>query len=162
MMRYIGNFAHMLIQDKIDFMLENQGTIEPNFDNECYSPEVNSDAAKWIKLYPKHTWESWDIAKEDILSDQPIDFKKNYKIEVIKQVPGSFIPAHMDPNPFTTKRYALSLVDYELGHVLVWGDDFISNYKRGDMWEIQDISQRHFSCNMGYTTRLMAQITVWD
>jgi hypothetical protein len=79
--------------------------------------------------------------------------------------PGEFQAMHIDPqltevnNPV---RYTMFLQDWEPGHIFVWDDQYIANYKAGDMYEWSDPMTVHGPANIGYNTRYTLQITMYD
>jgi len=79
--------------------------------------------------------------------------------------PGEFQAMHIAPqlteviNPV---RYTMFLQDWEPGHIFVYDDKYISNYKAGDMFEWSDSMTVHGPANIGYNTRYTLQITMYD
>lgn len=84
---------------------------------------------------------------------------------ITKMMPGDFMPMHIDPHTEQEKnaqRFWIPLQDWDLGHVFVYEDQIISNYKTGDMWEYENPHALHGAANIGLTTRVVLQITVHE
>jgi hypothetical protein len=79
--------------------------------------------------------------------------------------PGEFQAIHIDPqlteviNPV---RYTMFLQDWEPGHIFVWDNKYIADYKAGDMYEWSCPMTVHAPANIGYNTRYTLQITLHD
>jgi hypothetical protein len=79
--------------------------------------------------------------------------------------PGEFQAMHIDPQLTEVNnsvRNTMFLQDWEPGHVFVWDDKYIANYKAGDMYEWSDPMTVHGPANIGYNTRYTLQITMYD
>ena len=72
---------------------------------------------------------------------------------------------HIDPhlvevaNPV---RYTMFLQDWEPGHIFVYDDQMLSNYKAGDLYEWSDPMIVHGVVNIGFNNRYTLQITMHD
>jgi len=83
----------------------------------------------------------------------------------VKLLPGQMQSMHIDPhlvevaNPV---RYTMFLQDFEPGHIFVYDDKMINNYKSGDVFEWSDPMIVHGVVNIGYNTRYTLQITMHD
>jgi hypothetical protein len=83
----------------------------------------------------------------------------------IKLNPGEFQAMHIDPHTLDVAnlvRYTIFLQDWEPGHIFVWDDKYIANYKAGDMYEWSDSLSMHGPANIGYNPRYTLQITLND
>jgi hypothetical protein len=54
------------------------------------------------------------------------------------------------------------LEDWKPGHVFIWEDQYISNYKAGDLYKWYDPMMYHGVVNIGHETRYTLQITTHD
>ena len=84
---------------------------------------------------------------------------------IIKLFPGQMQPMHFDPHLINKKnpqRYTMFLEDWKPGHVFVWDDKYISNYKAGDLFKWYDPMMYHGVVNIGHETRYTLQITTYD
>lgn len=84
---------------------------------------------------------------------------------LVKIKPGQFQPVHFDPhltgavNPL---RCTMFLQDWEPGHIYVYNDKMITDYKAGDIFMWDDEWQMHGVANIGYNTRYTIQIAMYD
>lgn len=83
----------------------------------------------------------------------------------VKLLPGEMQAMHIDPHLVDVKnpvRYTMFLQDFHPGHIFVWEDKMISNYKMGDIYEWSDPTIIHGCVNISYKTRYTMQITMHD
>jgi hypothetical protein len=83
----------------------------------------------------------------------------------VKLYPGEFQAMHIDPHLTDVKdpiRYTMFLQDWEPGHIFVWDNQYIADYKAGDMYEWSDPMTIHGPANIGYNTRYTLQITLHE
>jgi hypothetical protein len=83
----------------------------------------------------------------------------------VKLLPGEMQALHIDPHLVEVKnpvRYTMFLKDFEPGHIFVYDDKMISNYKAGDVYEWSDPMIVHGVVNIGYNTRYTLQVTMHD
>jgi hypothetical protein len=59
-------------------------------------------------------------------------------------------------------RYTMFLQDWQPGHIFVYDDKTISNYKAGDVFEWSDPELLHGVANLSFTPRYTLQITSHD
>ena len=79
--------------------------------------------------------------------------------------PGEFQAMHVDPHLTEVDdfvRYTMFLQDWEPGHIFVYDDKILTNYKAGDMYEWNDPMCVHGPANIGYNIRYTLQITLND
>ena len=161
-MQYIGNFKDWINPKWIEYLLNNEGARRPGHapipDVEEFrkGPDAGYDLSSTY-------WHSYDPTNCDLQIPCPLD--PNLKMEwwFIKMYPGNFIPMHRDIFEFDgAKRYWMPLQDYENGHVFIYKDDFIKDYKAGDLWTYDYSNDIHGACNIGYTTRLTFQFTTYE
>jgi hypothetical protein len=83
----------------------------------------------------------------------------------IKLLPGQMQPMHIDPHLVEVEnpiRYTMFLEDFTPGHIFVYDDKIMSNYKAGDVYEWSDPMTIHGVVNIGFTTRYTLQVTYHD
>ena len=78
-----------------------------------------------------------------------------------KMTPGQFMPMHTDPHAHDKpcKRYWMPLQDYTSGHVFIYKDEMITDYKAGDVYQFDNEIDIHGAANIGHTCRIMMLIT---
>lgn len=84
---------------------------------------------------------------------------------IIKMMPGDFMPMHIDPHTHYEKnssRFWMPLIDWEMGHIFVYEDQVIANYKAGDLWEYTDAQALHGAANIGLVPRVILQISLYE
>lgn len=84
---------------------------------------------------------------------------------IVKLKPGQYQTVHQDPHLYTSVnpvRYTLYLQDWQPGHIFVYKDKTISNYKAGDLFEWDDPLMEHAVANISSTTRYSLQISMQD
>ena len=78
-----------------------------------------------------------------------------------KMTPGQFTPMHSDPHTFERPcvRYWVPMQDYQPGHIFIYKDAMIKDYKLGDVFRYVDSQDVHGAANISYTTRIILQVT---
>ncbi len=165
-MEYLGNFLDKQPEGCIEHFLNTKGKVVPDLNIDCFQQGFSEDPYhhEGFYMHPNQNWEVFEHVSNNLEYDMyfPLDYKQyEHEVQIIKMLPGNYLPSHRDPMSDTTHRYVMALSDYEIGHVLIWGNDFLQNYKKGDTWKITDINLWHASGNLGYTTRLFAHLTMW-
>ena len=166
-MKYIGNFKEWITEECINYLLHNDGTVRPN------TPGKNPNVQEFIEAERvgydmSKTW--WHIYEQ---LDFPIDIKIPFDSDkktiwwFIKMTPGGMMPIHRDPHVSATgindpKRYWMALQDYVPGHIFVYKNFMITDYKAGDIWMYTDPNEIHGACNISYVPRLTFQFTTYE
>jgi hypothetical protein len=81
----------------------------------------------------------------------------------VKLYPGEFQCMHVDAHTINVKnlvRYTIFLQDWEPGHIFVLDNEYVANYRAGDMYEWSDPLSLHAPANIGYNPRYTFQITL--
>lgn len=82
---------------------------------------------------------------------------------ITRMSPGQLMPVHVDPRigiVDRVKRYWMPWTDWEPGHVFVYEDQVITNYRAGDLFLMTDPMAIHGAANVGLTTRITLNIGV--
>jgi hypothetical protein len=53
----------------------------------------------------------------------------------------------------------MPMQDFEIGHVFLYGQNMISNYKAGDVYKFENETDIHGAANIGHTSRIMLLVT---
>jgi len=71
------------------------------------------------------------------------------------------MPMHSDPHVYERDgtRYWIPLQDYHSGHVFIYNDKLMTDYKKGDVFVFLDSYDVHGAANIGHQTRLSLLIT---
>ncbi len=174
-MKYIGNFATWMKEQKImEHLTAVQGEAAPVYQHSIYhghpSLEKLHDLGCSVYSNNKHSFHMLgprSLEMEDFKFTLPKvpETRNNLNWWFIKLYPGEFQIMHIDPHTVDVKnlvRYTVFLQDWEPGHIFVWDDKYIANYKAGDMYEWSNPMTVHGPANIGYHTRYTLQITMYD
>ena len=165
-MRYVGNYAKWISPDIIAYLIDNDGTKRPGGGENPESPEFTMAAEVGYDL-TKTYWHHYDEKSTSLQISPPIPTDKKVLWWFIKMIPGQFMPMHRDPHITETwftncTRYWMPLQDYSPGHVFIYNNVLMTDYKAGDLWQYTDANEIHGACNIGYSTRLTFQFTTYD
>jgi hypothetical protein len=164
-MIFIGNYCDWIQQEWIDYLLANNGTPRPR------TTEANPDSPEFRKAtsvgydLTQTYWYHYDHKSSPLKITPPINIDKNSMWWFIKMLPGQFMPMHKDPHTIeekNVKRYWMALQDYEEGHIHINAGNFLSNYKKGDLWMYNDPTSVHGACNIGYSPRLIFNFSTYE
>ena len=164
-MIYRGNFANWINPVWRELVLNTVGQARPR----DWPPETAVESAEYRRaqaagydLTAVHWWvyEEHDL---NILVDPPwCNGTTNWWIT--KLMPGQFMPMHTDP--FThyepCKRYWVPLQDFQPGHLFVYDNNLIKDYKAGDVFEYYDSKDSHGAANIGHAPRIILQVTEYE
>lgn len=93
-----------------------------------------------------------------------IDSNKKFSWWMTKMYPGQYIPVHKDilkkKDPHT-ERYWIPMFDWQPGHVFMYEEQCITNYKAGDVFLYDDPRAWHGAINLGDSVRLLMQVTTY-
>ena len=84
---------------------------------------------------------------------------------IVKLKPGQYQTVHQDPHLYTAVnavRYTLYLQDWEPGHIFIYNNKSISNYKAGELYEWDDPLMEHAVVNTSLNIRYSLQISMQD
>ena len=174
-MKFIGNFKSWIEEHGImEHLTSCQGDSTPVWQPDRWSGNPILESFK-EKARPGYSNNKFFFHQMNPKSKemQNFDFslpnvpKKRSKVNwwFVMLYPGEFQAMHVDPQLTEVKdfvRYTMFLQDWEPGHVFVWDDKYISNYKAGDMFEWSDPMTVHGPVNIGYNTRYTLQITMYN
>mgnify|MGYP006104398321 CR=1 FL=1 len=161
-MDWIGNFN--FIQDSwIQEVLNTAGQARPR-DWPASSAVESAEYAKAKEAgYDLNAVHWWVYEKNDVsfdIVDLPF-IKGDYHWWITKLYPGQFMPVHTDPHTHerSCKRYWVPMQDYHPGHIFLYKDNIIINYKKGDVYAYDQEQDTHGAANIGHLPRLVLQVT---
>lgn len=165
-MIHVGNYADWINQELIDFMMSNDGTARPGGGPNPDSEEFRKASEHGYDL----TQTYWYIYEPHTLPFKitlPFDDREDFLWWGIKMKPGNFMPVHrdphtMDPEYHQCKRYWMALQDWEPGHIFMYKNEVLVDYKKGDVFAYPDAQEIHCACNIGNTTRLTFHFSTYD
>ena len=191
-MNYIGNQREWITEDLLHILHTRKGDSVPIWDpkrgqGHPLLEQVTEQGMKWFGEYmPEQYFHIFNAKSPDIqdynfvLPKLPI-VGKNVFWWFVKLLPGELQLMHYDmhvlgvfheDNKFSQvtkcveiknpRRYTMFLQDWQPGHIFVWKDQMIANYKAGDIFEWSDPELLHGVSNISFTPRLTLQITSHD
>ena len=83
---------------------------------------------------------------------------------ITKLLPGQYMPMHTDPHTHgrSCKRFWVPLQDYHPGHIFMYRDQVMTNYKAGDVYTYIDPTDLHGAANIGHIPRIVLQVTEYN
>lgn len=158
-MKYLGNYAGWVDQSWAKEVLSFDGyklhEVWYHDDAKKEMAKTRTDTDDWLFLYDKRNL-SFDI-KGFPWTDKECTWW------IVKYYPGHFLQMHVDPitdwNGVDDKRWWIPLMDYQPGHVFIYKDLFLHDYKSGDVYEYYQATDLHGAANIGYTPRVVLQVS---
>ena len=160
-MKFLGNFN--FIEDAwIAELLSKDGQARPRDWPPAFAVESAEYKKAQVAGYNLDAIHWWVYEKQDVsFNIVPPWIEGSYHWWITKLMPGQFMPMHTDPHTHDLfcKRYWIPLQDYQPGHIFIYGDNMITGYKKGDVYEYFNSQDMHGAANIGHTPRLVLQIT---
>jgi hypothetical protein len=166
-MKYLGNYANWIQPEWVEYLLNNDGTLRPKTLSDNPNSEEFQIATKVGYNLNETWWHHYCETSCPLKITLPILTENKSMWWFIKMLPGGKMPMHKDPHvaeegtEYCT-RYWMPLQDYEPGHIFMYKDSLIANYQAGDLYTYEDPYGLHGACNIGYTTRLTFQFTIFN
>jgi len=164
MLEYVGNFDFWISDRWVDEILKAEGIKKPN-KSEILSDYEQRDYDKLVELGYNLNYPMWEIYQKRHVSfdiiNPPWVTENNINWWITKLLPGNIMPLHRDPHTIydKSKRFWIPLQDYQPGHIFMYKDSVITDYKKGDVYSYQDSTDIHGAANIGFTPRVVLQIT---
>jgi len=167
-MNYIGNYKDWINPKWITEILNSRGDGRPAEGQQPDSLEMEQEYARAKKAgYKADEIYFWMFDKSNVNFVLPtlpwVDGK--YHWWITKMLPGNFMPMHVDPHTLYEKnscRYWMPLQDWKPGHVFMYENEVITDYKAGDVWMYRESGALHGAANIGYTPRLVLQVSTYE
>ena len=166
-MKYIGNFKNWIDPTWLEEVLANSGTARPKEGKRPDSPEEELEYAKARTAGYKDEdtfFYMFDKNNTSFNIDPPF-IQGEFHWWITKMLPGNFMPVHVDPHTQyqrNSKRYWMPWQDYQPGHLFLYEDTVITNYKAGDVYVYEDSAALHGASNIGHTPRIVLQISSYN
>jgi len=167
-MIYIGNYSDWIKQEYIDYIMNNDGVVRPKTSEKNPDTEEFRKAAEVGYDLNSIMWRLYEDKVTPLDIQLPIDTTDKICLWwFIKLLPGNYMPMHRDPHVTWEKvkncnRYWMPLQDYEPGHVFIYKNQMLSDYKKGDLYRYEDSNEIHGAANIGYTPRITFMFSVYD
>lgn len=162
-MRFIGNYKSWIDLSWINEILASPGYGRPR----DWHPDSPLEEQIYQKAqdvgYDLNAVHFWLYEKSNLTFDitPPWVKSKNYHWWFTKMYPGQYTPMHSDPHTFESDclRYWIPMQDYQIGHVFIYNDQMITGYSAGDVYCYLDSNDIHGAVNLGYSPRIILQVT---
>jgi hypothetical protein len=167
---YLGNCSNLINWDKIISGLENKSPdfigppnskpeldpIQRLWDTAGYKGKSNGGTVEWQMYYAGNSFD-----RE--LVDKVIEFANipHYTFAWISKImPGYCAAPHYDQMESDKKIYRVHvhIEDAEMGHVFYVGNEYITNYKKGDTYIWNNPHAWHGGMNCGFKPKYMLNI----
>ena len=173
-MKYIGNFKEWITPELLEHLKSHEGDYVPVWQPDKWQGHPTLDKFRELAR-PAYSEDSpmfhqFNIKSKDmegveiVLPDLP-EKRKNCFWWFVKLQPGEMQAMHIDPHLVDVQnpvRYSMFLQDYEFGHIFVYDDKMLTDYKAGDVYEWSDPECIHGVINISFHTRYTLQITYHD
>jgi hypothetical protein len=176
-MKYVGNYKSWMDEQKImEHLAACKGDPYPVLFND-YAEIQDNPVLEKITALAMPGYANSKAIFHMLTADSPEMSNFNFKLPdlpetrnqimwwFVKLYPGEYQIIHIDPQvheAINLVRYTLLLQDWEPGHIFIWDDKYLSNYKAGDMFEWSNPTTLHAPANIGYNTRYTLQIVMSD
>jgi hypothetical protein len=166
-MQYIGNYKNWITDEMVNFFSSERGMGRPAEGKKPSSTEEELEYQRAIDAgYSPDQIYFYMFDKTNTPFDIiPPFIDNNYHWWVTKMLPGNFMPMHMDPHTVlqdNSKRFWIPLQDFEPGHIFMYENQVITDYKKGDVWNYIDSTALHGAANIGFTPRIVLQISSYN
>lgn len=161
-MKFIGNFSKWIDPLWEHLVLTRTGQARPR----DWPPSSAIESAEYSK-YKEAGYDlsavNWWVYEQ---SDLGVDIVPPWVVNkchwwITKLYPGQFMPIHSDPHTHGSdcQRYWVPLQDYHPGHIFMYRDEVIVNYRAGDVYTYHQSTDLHGAANIGHIPRIILQVT---
>lgn len=163
-MKFIGNYSSWINPAWIIFLKQTRGLGRPIEGKTSNSDQARLEREKAIMAgYDQNTIQFYQFSDKNFpFAINPPFIKDKFDWWIIKMLPGNFVPMHIDPHTIyqpDAVRYWMPLQDWEPGHVFMYNNTVVADYKAGDVYQWDDAKELHGACNIGHTLRLAFQFS---
>ena len=166
-MQFLGNYCSFIKQEWIDEILVSRGVGRPKEGKRPNSTEEQIEYQRAKEAgYSEDSIYFYMFDKNDVSFKLELPFiTDKYHWWITKMLPGNFMPMHVDPHTLfqsNSKRYWMPWDDYQPGHVFMYENQVITDYKKGDLWMYENSNAIHGAANIGFTPRIVLQISTYE
>jgi len=173
-MIYIGNYKELITENLMSHIKSHNGDTTPVWqpyrwkDNPLLEEALERAREGYSQsnhYFQQFNEKSNDMKEFNIVLPKLTNDNRQILWWIIKLLPGQMQPMHFDPHLIdikNPKRYTMFLEDFKPGHIFVWEDNIITNYKAGDLYQWVDPLCYHGCVNIGYDNRYTLQLTTFD
>lgn len=180
-MQYIGNYLDQLPAGFIDAIANDPGEVVPVYQPEKWSGRPEYDQARILLEtagYPALDYHFHQYTRTTpciqalgdlrdlnfVPADLDVDKYSDFHWWAVKYMPGDMQPMHFDPHIIQTQscvRYTMMLTDFVDGHIFVYDNNMINNYRAGDLFRWPDAMIYHGAANIAMVPRISLQISYY-
>ncbi len=173
-MKFKGNYSWWFTPDLLSRMEHDEsGVTKLHSAGRWEGHPALSQYIEKIKVYEKHkdnTFQQY-FRVSDPFRDDPIDLPELPETRneifwwIVKLKPGQYQTVHQDPHLYTSVRpvrYTMFLQDWQPGHIFIYNNKTISDYKAGDLFEWDSPLMEHAVINTSHVIRYSLQISMQD
>jgi len=163
-MIYHGNFKDWIKPEWTDYWTNNTGLLRPEqgeTPKEQYKNALHAGLPTGVTMWEYFSFKNCPFN----ITEFPLDNHRNIVWWVTKMKPGMYCPLHTDDYNNDRKnctRYWMPLQDYTTGHIFLYKDEFVKDYKMGDIWSFDSATEIHGAANIGYIPRMTFLFTSYD
>ncbi len=161
-MKYLGNYQSWIDPLWEHLIMTRDGQARPR----DWPPATAVESAEYSKYqlagYDINAVNWWVYEYGDIyVNVNPPWTKGKIHWWFTKMMPGQFMPVHTDPHAHDQEcyRYWIPLQDFQIGHIFLYGNKMINDYKAGDVFQFENERDLHGAANIGHTPRISLLIT---
>lgn len=173
-MNYVGNFISWITPKLIHHLEQHRGDHVPVWQPDRWSGHPLLEEYKELArpaystnspMFHQFNYKSKDMENFKInLPNFPV-IRKHSAWWFVKLNPGEMQAIHIDPHLIEVDnpvRYSLFLEDWHPGHIFVYDNAILTNYKAGDVYEWSDPMCVHGCVNTSNKVRYTLQVTYHD
>lgn len=159
-MLYHGNYKDWVQQDLFNNVLNSTGEVGPG-------RELNEASKQQGDVWKDITnvGAQWSFHYEEIgtFPELPIPYQGTINWWFVKINPTCVFPIHRDTfKKDTVRRLWIPYQDYISGHIFIYNDIFIKDYKAGDIFEFDDPTALHGSANITTIPKVSLQVVIYE
>lgn len=161
-MKIIDNWKHLLPTNLRQQVIDTVGQARPRDWPAVTAVESNEYRLAAQAGYDLHAI-NWWIFEESNIGKLSLPFEK-YHWWITKLYPGQFMPMHTDPHTHEDDciRLWVPLQDYMPGHIFIYKNEFVKDYKAFDVYQYDQSQDYHGAANIGHSPRVILQVTVYE
>jgi hypothetical protein len=162
-MKFVGNYANWIDAEHLrQLVINSVGQARPR-DWPASSAIESAEYKKYNEAGYNLSAINWWVYEKD---DLDIDISPPWTTGTVhwwvtKLYPGQYMPMHTDPDTHGKEcnRFWVPLQDYHPGHIFIYNDELIVDYKAGDVYTYFNSTDLHGAANIGHIPRVVLQVT---
>lgn len=162
-MKYLGNYKSLIQPNVIEHILNNKGEQRPGAEEAESSKKQYDILTQTNAKFEGAHWSFYynEVGIETLIL--PIEYTGSVKWWFVKLNPACVFPMHTDTfsdDSATVRRLWIPCQDYISGHVFIYKDTLIKDYRAGDIFEFDDAMAQHGSSNMSVIPKISLQVAI--